>query len=136
MKSQRYLKKVLSRDIFKNHFLPVPYSKSKASWWTIPFRYILQKTKKFVYYKEPYFLIDFGQLEVSTFSIKTALSCYFSEHRLRLEQAAIKGKRGLLRTLLFKSKGHCKSASFILMRLLKFTTFNSKHWVVKLNLLI
>lgn len=109
IKSQRFLKKVLSRDIFKNHLLPTLYSKSKAIWWAIPPRYIPQITKKFVFYKDPYFLIDLGHLEVSTPSIKTGLSCYFLEDRLRLEQAAIKWKRGILRTLLLKSNGLCKN---------------------------
>lgn len=52
---------------------------------------------------------------MSTFSIKIGLSCYFSENRIRLEQATIKWNRILLKIFLLKSKDYCKmcGCSFI-----------------------
>jgi hypothetical protein len=93
------------------HMQPAPYSPSKVRWWAIPPQYFPQKTKKFVEYTKPYFLIDPGHMEVSTPKIISGLSAYHPEDRILFEETAIKWCPGLLKSLLVKSFGRCRNCN-------------------------
>lgn len=115
IKSQRFFKKLLSKDIFLTNLSPAPYSPSGAKWWSIPPKFIPQKSGRFIVYEKPYFLIDPGYIEVSTPKIITGLSSYFPSERLKLIETSINWKKGLRKTLLLKSKGLCKNCGCSLL---------------------
>lgn len=102
--SQRRYKKAISAEIFKTNLLPTPYSTTEAKWPAIPGEYTPAKRGQ----ASPYFLFNPGYVEVSTPSIITGKSCFHPDDRLELQNKALYWQRGLLKSLLLKSKGCCK----------------------------
>jgi retron-type reverse transcriptase len=102
--SQRRYKKAISAAVFKTNLLPTPYSLTKSKWFAIPGEYTPIKRGD----AKPYFLFNPGYVEVSTPSIITGKSCFHPIDRLDLQRKALFWQRGLLKTLLIKSKGNCK----------------------------
>lgn len=102
--SQRRYKKAISAAVFRTNLFPAPYSPSGSKWFAIPGEFTPAKRKD----SRPYFLFNPGYVEVSTPSIITGKSCFHPTDRFDLQKKALFWQRGLLRTLLLKSKGCCK----------------------------
>jgi RNA-directed DNA polymerase len=116
-KSQLYKKKI-SSAIFRNNLLPTLYNPS-VRWFGIPSEYI--PLNKRGYDQKPYFLINPGAVEVSTPSIITGKSCFYSTERQELLSKAIYWQKGLLKKLLIKSKGKCQNCGCALVDLQEFS---------------
>lgn len=111
-KKSKLYKKMISSDVFKNNLLPTQYNPN-VKWFAIPPEYIPIKKRGFE--GRPYYLINPGAVEVSTPSIITGKSCYYSTERQELLDKSIYWQKGLLRRLLIKSKGVCQNCGCALV---------------------
>lgn len=112
IKSQRYKKKVLGHDLWKE-FRFLSGNKSKSKWFGIP-KSLNPNTRWSKIDSPPYMLIQPKFIEVSTPSFISGLSAYHPEDRIKLGDKAIYWRPGLIRDLLIKAKGVCKNCNCLL----------------------
>jgi len=104
--SQRYVKHRLAYDLWNIfRFQHLHYA---SKWFGIPIS-LNPSGRWSVSDLKPYMLISPKSIKVSTPSIITGLSAFHPEDRMILNKKAIYWKPGLLKYLLIKSKGKCKS---------------------------
>lgn len=113
-KKSKLHKKMISSAIFRNNLLPTLYN-PEVKWLALPAEFIPIKKRGFE--GKPYFLFNPGAVEVSTPSIITGKSCYYSTERQELLNKAIYWQKGLLKRLLIKSKGLCQNCGRVLVDL-------------------
>lgn len=113
IKSQRFKKKLLGYDLWKNYRFPIN-SIIKTKWFGIP-----QSLNPNINWSKanlsPYMLLCPKYVEVSTPTIITKMNAYHPIERYALHEKSIYWKPGLIKSLLIKSKGYCKSCGCSLL---------------------
>nr|YP_009144874.1 hypothetical protein [Euglenaria anabaena]AKJ83321.1 hypothetical protein [Euglenaria anabaena] len=112
IKSQRYKKKILGHDLWKD-FRFFSVHKSISKWFGIP-KEMNPNTRWSKLDSPIYMLIQPKFIEVSTPSFISGLSAYHPDDRIKLGEKAIYWRPGLIKDLLIKSKGVCKNCNCLL----------------------